>query len=54
MYDELNFDAKNYLLKELNDVYYKKYNDKNLLKRLVMAENKIYEGFKTALLEYIK
>ena len=33
MYREINLEAKNYLVKELNEIFYKKYNDKKLLYR---------------------
>ena len=53
MYDEYNFDAKNYLLKELNKIFYKKYNDKNLLKRCYNELNLLYENDVLFIIEYL-
>ena len=53
MYDEYNFDAKNYLLKELNKIFYKKYDDKNLLKRCYKELNLLYENDVLFITEYL-
>ncbi len=53
MYNELNFDSKNYLLKELNKIFYKKYNDKNLLKRCYSEINLLYENDVLFIIEYL-
>ena len=53
MYQELNNEAKNYLLKELNDIFYKKYDDKNLLKRCYTELNLLYENNVLFVIEYL-
>ena len=53
MYNELNFDAKNYLLKELNNIFYKKYGDKKLLKRCYKELNLLYENNVLFIIKYL-
>ena len=43
MYREINLEAKNYLVKELNEIFYKKYNDKKLLYRCYKEINMLYD-----------
>lgn len=53
MYNELNFAAKNYLLRELNKIFYKKYKDKSLLKRCYNELNLLYENHVLFIIEYL-
>ena len=53
MYNEINFDAKNYLLKELLHIFNEKYDDKNLLDRCYKELNILYENNVLFIIEYL-
>ncbi len=53
MYDEINLDAKNYLMKELDILFYKKYDDENLLKRCYKELDLLFENDVLFIIEYL-
>lgn len=53
MYNELNLEAKNYLLKELNNIFPKKYTDEKLLERCYKELDLLYEKDLLFIIEYL-
>ena len=43
IYEELNNSAKEYITQELDELFYNKYNDKELLKRCYKEINVLYD-----------
>lgn len=53
MYEEINFNSKNYLMKELDTLFYKKYTDENLLKRCYKELNLLFENDVLFIIEHL-